>query len=149
MMEGKKNEMRGWNSTYFQYYIKEKQKYNRFLKALPVQLAAIDKFNPKFEVFKSFEILIAENFFKYKEYYQATNLLFKEVIEPFVKSALIKANISEENINTCSQGSCETQLKEAELSLITPTELLKVRYEKFINLHLQIYSTRIWGQFWP
>ena len=136
MMEGKKNEMRDWNSTYFQTYIK---KY-RFLKMLPVQVAAIDKFNPKFEVFKRFEILIAENFFKYKGYLQATNQIFKEVIEPFVETALIEANIAEENIISCSQGLCETQLKEAELSLITPTELLKVRYEKFINLHLQIYS---------
>ena len=128
MMEGKRNEMRDWNSTYFQSYIK---RYKRFLKTLPVQLATIDKFNPKFKVFKSFEKIIAENFFKYKEYNQATNLLFKEVIEPFVKTALIEANIGQESINLCSQGSCETQLKEAELTLITPTEILKVRFEKF------------------
>ena len=136
MMEGKKNEMRDWNSTYFESYVK---KYKRFLKTLPVQLAAIDKFNPKFKVFKSFENLIAENFFKYKEYNQATNVLFKEVIEPFVQTSLIEANIGEENIAICSQGSCETQLKEAELSLITPTELLKVRLEKFRYLNLLNY----------
>ena len=92
-MEGKKNEMRDWNSEYFQSYV---QKYKRLLKTLPVKVAAIEKFNP-------------------------------EVIVPFVETALIEANITEENINTCSQGSCETQLKEAELNLITPTEFLKVR----------------------
>ena len=124
MMEGKKNEMRNWNSEYFQSYIKI---YKRLLKTLPVKVAAIEKFNPEFNFFENFEIAIAQNFFKYMEHSQATNLLFKEVIEPFVETALIEANITEENINTCSQGSCETQLKEAELNLITPTEFLKVR----------------------
>ena len=124
MMEGKKNEMRNWNSEYFQSYIKI---YKRLLKTLPVKVAAIEKFNPEFNFFENFEIVIAQNFFKYMEYSQATNLLFKEVIEPFVEAALIEANITEENISTCRQGSCESQLKEAELNLITPTEFLKIR----------------------
>ena len=107
------------------------RKYNWVLKTLPQELAAVQKFSPKFEVFTKFASLIVENFFKYKEFIDVTRKMVKEVYKPFVSSSLKEANISNENIALCGQKSCQSDLALAQSWLLVPIELLKVRKLSF------------------
>ena len=101
-------------------------KYKRFIKELIPQMAAIRKFNPKFKIEKKFTNLLKYNFFKYKEFTQVTKVFTEEVSQPFFKQSLEEANITQDKVNDCKQGSCEQEMKDSEIQLIAPMELLKV-----------------------
>ena len=107
------------------------RKYNRVLKTLPQDLAAIQKFSPQFKVFTKFANVIVENFFKYKEFSDVTRKMVEDVYKPFVASSLKEANITDENISLCGQNSCQSDLELAQSWLLVPIELLKVRKLNF------------------
>ena len=101
--------------------------YRGVLKTFPLEIAAIQKFNPSFKVLKKFNSVIVENFFKYRGYEEATRLLAREVVAPWVAASLVEAAITTDNVASCEAGNCSTELQEAERHLIAPMELFKMR----------------------
>ena len=122
MLEEKRKEFNS-NKTQFELLAR---KYNRVIKTLPQDLAAIQKFRPQLRVFTKFEKEIVENFFKYF-FYDVTQKMVDEVYKPFVASSIKEANITDENISLCLQNSCQSELELAQSWLLGPIELLKVR----------------------
>ena len=103
--------------------------YKNVLKDIPVRMAAIEKFNPRYKIFFKFVSIIGENFFKYRGYREVTVSLFNEVVEPFVKSSLVEANVSKNDIAYCTAGAnCKREVEDAEIHLIAPIELFKMRH---------------------
>lgn len=102
------------------------KKYGYLIKNISPQMAAIQKYFPKYRVFEKFHEEVALNFFKYKEYYEATKVLTQEVSDPFVKLSIEKANITQEQVDSCKQGSCEAEMLDSEIHLVSPMELLRM-----------------------
>ena len=115
----------------------EKLGYGRYLNTLPNKLAAIQKFKKEFKVYSKFSRLLTENIFKYKRFREATKDLVNEVYKPFIEQCLELANITEEDIAACSQNLCEPELLDAQITLITPMEMIKVR-KKTLYLYSNI-----------
>ena len=93
-------------------------------------MATIQTFNPKYKVFEKFKEEIIDNFFKYRGFNGATYEFFDEVVDPFMKSSVVESNVTVNNIETCSENNnspCQESLQEAEVWLMTPIELFKVR----------------------
>lgn len=66
------------------------------------------------------------NFLKYKGYGDATKVYFREVVEPFVKKAIMNANLTQSEKNYLSTVECSAFLKNAQIALIIPIEILKL-----------------------
>ena len=101
--------------------------YRGVLKTSPLELAAIQKFNPSFKVLEKFNSVIVENFFKYRGYEEATRLLAREVVAPWVAASLVEAAVTTDNLASCQAGGCGPELEQAERHLIAPIELFKMR----------------------
>ena len=108
--------------------------FRNLIKNIKPQMAAIEKYQPRYKIFEKFIDEIADNFFKYKEFREAAFTLTEEVSTPFVESAVEEANITQDQIDACKAGDCIKEAAESEIHLIAPIEILKVQSQNLDDI---------------